>query len=177
MAETAESAGAAMTDVATRIIAELTRRGETVAVAESLTGGLLAAALIAVPGASAVVNGGVVAYNTAIKHSVLGVDAALLAERGAVDPVVARQMADGVRTVLAVDGRAADYGLATTGVAGPDPQDGQPPGTVYLGIAAGADIRSLGLDLSGGRAAIRASTVDAALAAFWHDLQGRRRPE
>lgn len=167
-----EAAETAYTDLAARIIAELTRRGETVAVAESLTGGLLAAALIAVPGASAVITGGVVAYNTAIKHSVLGVDAALLARRGAVDPDVARQMAEGARRVLAVDGRDADYGLATTGVAGPDPQDGQRPGTVYLGVASPAGIRSLRLDLAGGRAAIRAATVQAALAALWQDVQG-----
>ncbi len=168
-----ERGEATLTDAAARVIAELTRRGETVAVAESLTGGLLLAALIAVPGASAVVNGGVVAYNTAIKRSVLGVDAGLLARRGAVDPDVARQMADRVRRVLAVDSRDADYGLATTGVAGPDPQDGQQPGTVYLGIASAAGIRSVCLRLAGGRAAIREATVQAALAALWQEIQGR----
>ena len=84
----------------------LTDRGLTIATAESLTGGLLAATLIDVPGASAVVTGGVVAYATPVKHSVLGVDAGLLDERGPVDPEVAEQMADRVRLVCAVDGRA-----------------------------------------------------------------------
>ncbi|MEK6343503.1 MAG: nicotinamide-nucleotide amidohydrolase family protein, partial [Curtobacterium sp.] len=82
----------------------MTARSETVAVAESLTGGLVVATLVGVPGASAVVRGGVVAYATPVKASVLGVDAALLAARGAVDPEVARQMAAGVRSALSVDG-------------------------------------------------------------------------
>ncbi len=136
----------------------------TIAVAESLTGGQLVASLVDVPGASATVVGGVVAYNTAIKHSVLGVSAALLASRGAVDPDVARQMASGVRGALAVDGRPADVGLATTGVAGPDPQDGKPVGTVYLGIAIGDRVQSIELSLSGTRNEIRSATVQRALA-------------
>ena len=86
---------------AVAFVGELTRRGLTVAVAESLTGGLLTAALVDVPGASLVVNGGVVAYATPLKHSLLGVDATLLSERGAVDPGVACQMADRVRTACA----------------------------------------------------------------------------
>jgi nicotinamide-nucleotide amidase len=142
----------------------LTERGLTIAVAESLTGGLLVSELIRTPGASAVVVGGVVAYSTALKHSVLGVDAALLASNGAVDPEVARQMASGVRDVLAVDGRPADIGVATTGVAGPDPQDGKPVGTVFLGIAFGDEVRSVELGLSGSRDEVRAAVVVEALA-------------
>jgi nicotinamide-nucleotide amidase len=142
----------------------LTERGLTIAVAESLTGGLLVSELIRTPGASAVVVGGVVAYSTALKHSVLGVDAALLASNGAVDPEVARQMASGVRAVLAVDGRPADIGVATTGVAGPDPQDGKPVGTVFLGIAFGDEVRSVELGLSGSRDEVRAAVVVEALA-------------
>ena len=143
----------------------LTDRRLTIATAESLTGGLLAATLIDVPGASAVVTGGVVAYATPVKHSVLGVDAGLLDERGPVDPQVAEQMADRVRWVCAVDGRPADIGLATTGVAGPDPQDGRPPGTVFLGVAMGDDVEAIALDLHGDRSEIRAATVRAALEA------------
>jgi nicotinamide-nucleotide amidase len=94
---------------------------------------------------------------------VLGVDADLLAEHGPVDPEVARQMADRVRTVLAVDGAAADVGLSTTGVAGPGPQDGHPAGTVYLGIAIGEDVSSLRLELGGDRGAIRDETVSESL--------------
>ena len=136
----------------------------TIAVAESLTGGQLVASLVDVPGASATVVGGVVAYNTAIKHSVLGVSADLLASQGAVDPEVAQQMAAGVRVALAVDGRPADVGLATTGVAGPEPQDGKPVGTVYLGIAIGDRVESVALSLSGSRREIQSATVQQALA-------------
>ena len=146
------------------LVALLIERGLTIAVAESLTGGKLVAALVDVPGASATVLGGVVAYNTALKASVLGVSASLLATRGAVDPEVARQMAAGVRTALAVDGRPADVGLATTGVAGPESQDGQPVGTVFVGIAIGDRVESVALRLSGSRGDIQSAAVDAAMA-------------
>lgn len=145
------------------LVAALIERGLTIAVAESLTGGQLVAALIDVPGASATVLGGVVAYNTELKHSVLGVSAELLAEHGPVHPEVARQMAAGVRTALAVGGKPADVGLATTGVAGPESQSGQPVGTVYLGIAVGDRVESVALALSGSRSQIRSATVNAAV--------------
>ncbi|MHC0428804.1 CinA family protein [Streptomyces sp. O3] len=108
----------------------LAGRGETLAVAESLTGGLVAAELTGVAGASRCFRGSVTAYATELKGRLLGVDGTLLAERGAVDPEVARQMAEGVRRAL-----GADWGIATTGVAGPEPQDGQPVGTVYVAVA------------------------------------------
>jgi nicotinamide-nucleotide amidase len=146
------------------VVALLTEGRLTIAVAESLTGGLLVSELIRTPGASVVVVGGVVAYNTAIKHSVLGVDAALLAANGAVDPDVASQMALGVRTALAVDGRPADIGIATTGVAGPDPQDGKAVGTVFLGIASGDEVHVVELALAGSRDDIRAAVVVESLA-------------
>jgi nicotinamide-nucleotide amidase len=145
------------------VIRHLTARGLTVAVAESLTGGLLAAELIRPAGASAVVRGGVIAYATAAKGSVLGVDAELLAEHGAVHPLVAEQMAAGVRRVFAADGREADIGISTTGVAGPDPQDGKQPGTVYLGLSLAGGTRSIGLSLTGDRDVIRRDTVTAAI--------------
>jgi nicotinamide-nucleotide amidase len=151
------------------VIALLTARGLTVAVAESLTGGMLVSELIRTPGASHAVVGGVVAYSTALKHSVLGVDAELLRQNGAVDPEVARQMATGVRTALAVDGRPADIGISTTGVAGPDPQDGKPVGTVFVGLAVGDDVRAVELSLEGARDAIRSAVVAEALL-----LLGRR---
>ena len=150
-------------DAGAELIALLKARGLTIAVAESLTGGLLVAELIRAPGASAAVVGGVVAYNTAIKHSVLGVDAELLAAHGAVHPVVAQQMATGVRSALAVDGRPADIGISTTGVAGPDPQDGQPVGTVYLGFAIGTEVSSVALHLVGTRDGIRKAVVSESL--------------
>src|ERR687883_1168607 len=135
------------------LVATLRARGQTLAVAESLTGGALTAAVVDVPGASTVLRGGVVAYATDLKHALLGVDADLLAAEGPVHPEVARQMADGVRERL-----GATWGLATTGVAGPDPQDGVPPGTVYVAIT-GPDDRVERLLLPGDRGEVRAATV------------------
>ena len=150
-------------EISTRLVAELTRRGMTIAIAESLTGGLLVAELIAVPGASAVVRGGVVAYATELKTSLLGVDAVLLAEKSPIDPEVARQMAQGVRWRLGHEGVPADVGLATTGVAGPDEQDGHPVGEVWIGVAIGDTVTAHGLNMRGDRAAIRLATVSESL--------------
>lgn len=155
----------AQPDAAAALVATLTARRLTIAVAESLTGGLLAAELVRIPGASAVVTGGVVAYQTPIKHTLLGVDTALLAEHGAVHPEVARQMATGVRAALSIDGRPADIGISTTGVAGPDEQDGQSAGTVYLGLSFGDKVRAIPVSLTGDRSEIRAQTVAHAIEA------------
>nr|WP_218853306.1 nicotinamide-nucleotide amidohydrolase family protein [Microbacterium immunditiarum] len=138
-------------------------RGWSLAVAESLTGGLVLATLVSVPGASAVLRGGVVAYATDLKHSLLGVDADLLASSGAVHPEVARQMAEGVRVAAGRDGIPADVGIATTGVAGPDPQDGQAVGTAFIAVATPVETRVEALFLEGGRAEIRAATAGGAL--------------
>ncbi|WP_144711144.1 CinA family protein [Curtobacterium pusillum] len=158
---------------ASELVAALTARGETVAVAESLTGGLVVATLVGVPGASAVVRGGVVAYATPIKHELLGVSADLLASNGAVDPEVARQMASGVRRALAVDGDPATWGISTTGVAGPDPQDGQPVGTVFVGIADADGATAYELHLDGDRDAIRWATVSELLARMSSTVRAR----
>ncbi len=104
-----------------------------------------------------------VAYNTALKHSLLGVDATLLAERGAVDPDVAAAMAEGVRRACAVGGVPASIGLSTTGVAGPDPQDGKPVGTVYVGVATETGTRVFDLTIGGSRNAIRSTVVSECL--------------
>ncbi len=141
-------------------LAALAARGWTIGVAESLTGGLVIAALVAVPGASAQVRGGVVAYATDLKHAVLGVDAALLAAKGPVDPEVARQMADGIRRVT-----RADVGVSTTGIAGPDSPDGQPVGTVHIGVSTPAGTAARSLVLPGDRDAVRRASVRAALEA------------
>ena len=154
------------------VVGLLIERGLTIAVAESLTGGMLVAELIATPGASAAVLGGVVAYDTRLKRTLLGVEADLLAEVGAVDPRVAEQMADRVRGVLAVDGKPADIGISTTGVAGPDPQDGKVVGTVYVGLAMGERVFSIELNLAGSRAAIRSATVTEALVHLQKMLEG-----
>ncbi len=149
-----------------RVLELLRSQGRTLAVAESLTGGLLADAFVRVPGASAVLLGGVVAYATPVKHTVLGVDADLLDREGPVDPEVARQMADGVRRAVAVDGRPADVGVSTTGVAGPDGQGGKPPGTVWVGVAVGDRLVARGAVLPGDRAQVREATVELALEAL-----------
>lgn len=141
------------------LIGALLERRLTIAVAESLTGGLLVAELIRTPGASSVVLGGVVAYNTELKHTILGVDAALLAEQGPVHPEVAIQMARGVRSALAVGGAAADIGVATTGVAGPDPQGGHAPGTAFIGISTPETEFSVRVTLTGDRQRIRNGVV------------------
>jgi nicotinamide-nucleotide amidase len=140
------------------ILAALGQRGETLAVAESLTGGLLAATLVEVPGASKVFRGGLVVYATDLKASLAGVPADLLAARGPVDPDVAVALAEGAR-----DRCRADWGLATTGVAGPDAQDGVAVGTVFVAVAGTTGSRVRALALSGDRPAIRTATVAAAL--------------
>ena len=150
-----------MTEYATSLApvhADLRELGATVAVAESLTGGLLTAALTATAGASNTVRGGLVVYATDLKATIAGVPADLLAERGAVDPDVALALARGVRTRL-----EATYGLGITGVAGPDPQDGKPVGTVFLAIAGPQDEVVAERTFSGDRAAIRDAAVEAAL--------------
>ncbi|MGW5867994.1 CinA family protein [Streptomyces sp. NPDC055239] len=173
---------------AAEVLRLLQARGETLAVAESLTGGLVAAEVTAVPGASRVFRGSVTAYATELKHQVLGVDGTLLAERGAVDAEVALQMAAGVRKVM-----GADWGIATTGVAGPDPQDGQPVGTVFVAVD-GPDLAVGGLDsassgpgdalrsegkvaalrLNGERSDIRMESVRSVLRLLLERLSGER---
>lgn len=148
-----------MSSLAPELVARLRARGLTVAVAESLTGGAVASELVTVPGASAVFVGGVVAYATRVKAEVLGVDADLLEREGAIHPRVAEQMAAGVRQLL-----SADLGLATTGAAGPDPQDGHEPGEVWIAAATPDGAVSRELRLAGDRESIRRQTADAVLA-------------
>jgi nicotinamide-nucleotide amidase len=149
----------------------LVDRGETLAVAESLTGGLLAATIVEIAGVSAAFRGGVVVYATDLKHTLAGVPDALLDERGAVDPDVALALATGVRERC-----AADWGLATTGVAGPEPQDGKPIGLVYVAAAGagGATVREL--RLPGSRADVRTASVGAALALLVEELRRSTAP-
>jgi nicotinamide-nucleotide amidase len=145
------------------LLSAMAAAGETVAVAESLTGGALAAALIAPAGASVVVRGAVVAYDTELKASVLGVDPDLLEREGPVHPEVARQMAVGVRDALATSNGPATTGVATTGVAGPASQGGRPPGTVFVAVAHGDDVEVREAAFVGDRSSVRAATVDLAL--------------
>lgn len=150
--------GPGETLAAADVVAALRRRGESLACAESLTGGLVCAAVTDVPGASAVLRGGVVSYATEVKASVLGVDRALLDRVGAVDADVARQMARAASRVL-----GSDWGVATTGVAGPDPQDGKAVGTVFVAVAGPAGSKVREHHFHGDRAAVREAAVRAAL--------------
>lgn len=146
-----------------QLIFALQTRGWSLAVAESLTGGDLASAVVAVPGASAVFRGGVVAYATSIKQSILRVDADLLRKFGPVHSDVAEQMAVGVRQVMAVSGGIADVGVSTTGIAGPESPDGQPVGTVHIAVSTAAGETSRAFRFHGDRAQVRAASVLAAL--------------
>lgn len=137
----------------------LRRRQQSVATAESLTCGLIAATLASVPGASAVLRGGLAAYATDVKTSVLGVDAGLVAEFGVISTECVESMAARARIVF-----ASDWAVASTGVAGPDRQEGHPVGTVFVAVEGPQTRRSEALQLSGERNDIRAATVHAALA-------------
>lgn len=148
---------AAVPPAAAGVVHALAERKETLATVESLTGGLVAATLVEVAGASAVFRGGLVVYATELKATLAGVPEQLLDERGPVDPDVALALAEGGRARC-----GADWGLATTGVAGPEPQGGKPVGLVYVAVAgpSGSAVRELSLD--GGRGAIRSDSVTAA---------------
>jgi len=140
---------------ASTAVGMLIASGQTVGTAESLTGGLVAAALTTVPGASAVVRGGIVAYAADLKSSLLSVPADLIERVGTVDPDVALAMASGAKARL-----GATVGVATTGVAGPDPADGQPVGTVHIAVSTPARAVHEAFLLGGDRPEIRRRTVD-----------------
>lgn len=148
-----------MPSVAEQVIQAAKAARVTVATAESLTGGLVCDALVAVPGASAVVKGGIVAYDVDVKHSALGVSRALLDAEGPVSQSVARAMARGVIREL-----GADVGVATTGVAGPEPHGGHAPGTVVIAVVTPRGDKAMTVHLTGDREAVRRAAVDHALA-------------
>jgi nicotinamide-nucleotide amidase len=133
-------------------------RGLTIATGESLTAGMVAAALASVPGASAVLRGGVVSYHRDVKADLLGVDPELLTRVGAVDPEVASQMAQGAR-----DACGADIGVATTGVAGPEPHDGKEVGTVVVAVVTVSARLIREYRFAGTRAQIRDASCNAAV--------------
>ncbi|GAB3195180.1 CinA family protein [Nocardioides hungaricus] len=150
-----------MTDLLPRVHLLLRSAGATVATAESLTGGRLAVALTDTPGASETYVGGVVAYATELKASLLDVEERVIEEHGVVSPECARAMATGVRALT-----GATYGLATTGVAGPTGQEDRPPGTVFVGIAGPGLLEAVALELAGGRQQVQERSVREALVAF-----------
>lgn len=144
--------------VADLLLDELALRGETLATAESLTGGMLAQQLTAVAGASRVFVGGAVTYATRAKTEVLGVPAQMVAEHGVISSECAAAMATGARQLL-----GATWAVATTGVAGPSSQEGQPVGTVWIAAAGPRGVQTEQLLLDGDRDAIRQATCAAAL--------------
>ena len=151
---------------AASLLDALEQQGLSLAIAESLTGGLLSSTFVEVPGASRVLLGSIVAYHSDLKNQLLGVSRALIQEQGAVDPEVVAQMAAGVRTKLAnATGKDVEQvvGLATTGVAGPDPQDGKPVGTVFVGISGHFGDYVYPFEFAGDRQTIRAAAVVAAI--------------
>ena len=149
------------TQLAAMVLKRLQGRAETVATAESLTGGLLGGLLTDVPGASDSYVGGVISYATRLKATLAGVDPVTLRTVGPVAKQTAAEMASGVCQRC-----AADWGIATTGVAGPDPQDGHPVGEVYVAVAHPASglLRVEPLSLTGDRATISSA---AAAHAVW----------
>ena len=148
-----------------QVHAALLARGLTVASAESLTGGALGDLLSSTPGASATYRGGVVSYATEVKQSLLGVSDELVATYGVVSAQCARQMAEGVRALV-----GSDWAVSTTGVAGPDLQEGKPAGTVHLGLAGPHGTTSVLLHLAGDRREIRTRTCHEALGALLGSL-------
>ena len=142
------------------ILEILSQRGETISVAESLTGGGLAEALSSLPGSSQIFRGSVTAYQVEIKNSVLKVPLELISEMGSVNEEVAAAMAHGIKDLM-----GSTWSISTTGVAGPGPVEGVPAGTVWVAID-GPISQTLQLELSGTREIVRNATIAGAIAAF-----------
>lgn len=140
--------------LAERFVRSADASGVTVAVAESLTGGEICARLVDIPGASSVLRGGIVAYQTDVKQSVLRVDAELLEAGGPVQAEVARQMARSVANLM-----GAQMGLATTGVAGPGETPDGPAGLVFVAVADSDAVEAFELRIVGSRQEVRNGSV------------------
>ncbi|MBV9091654.1 MAG: nicotinamide-nucleotide amidohydrolase family protein [Mycobacteriaceae bacterium] len=157
-----------VTDDARGLVADLTLRRQTIATAESLTGGLLAAALAGVPGASSVLRGGLVTYTEDTKMALAGVPRQVLAQVGPVSAPTARALAVGAQQRC-----AATWGIGITGVAGPDPHGGHPVGTVFVGLAGPTGTEVTELLLTGSRWDIRINAAHHALARLRELVEGR----
>ena len=149
-----------MYSLAEKVIAALTTRGMRIATCESLTGGLICASLVDVPGASRVVRGGLITYQTDTKSLLADVPAALIDAHGVVSAQVASAMAEGVRRRLDVD-----VAVSATGMASPGTPEDPPAGTVFVGVSTGTETRVAALHLAGSREEIRRETVRRALLA------------
>jgi nicotinamide-nucleotide amidase len=161
--------GAARAGAGAAVVHMLVERDQSLAAVESLTGGLLSSTIVEVAGVSSVFRGGLVVYATDLKSSLADVPEDLLAQRGPVDHDVAVALAEGGRRRC-----GADWGVSTTGVAGPEPQGGKPVGLVFVAVAGPTGTAVRKLDLAGGREAIRAGAVTAALRLLADQL--RREP-
>ncbi|RWA06613.1 hypothetical protein EKO27_g8504 [Xylaria grammica] len=162
-------------DIASDVIRLLRSAGETVGVAESLTAGGVMAALTSVPGASAAFRGGIVSYATPLKRLLLNVDTELIAREGVIHADVAAQMAEGARRATTFDNTPTTWGIGTTGVAGPDSQDGKPVGTVFIGIASPYGSQAWGpFSFPGARDRVREATVAEALSRLRDALAARK---
>ncbi|MDR2930756.1 MAG: CinA family protein [Propionibacteriaceae bacterium] len=153
------------TSLAQQVVAALLARRMTVATCESLTGGLICAALTSVAGSSRVLRGGLVTYAVDLKTRLAGVDPRIITDHGVVSREVACAMADGARRVC-----QADWAIAVTGVAGPGPSNGVSAGTVWLAITSSRAQTAMLLALPGTRAQVRCGVVDQALTALMRML-------
>jgi len=152
---------------AVEVVEALSARKETIAIAESLTGGALSSALTDVPGTSHVYVGSIIAYSVDIKSRELGVKKSTLENEGVVSEAVALEMADGIRSKF-----ASTWAVSTTGVAGPGPSHGIPSGTVWIAIIGPGHRETIALALDGDRDAVRRGAVESALATLARILRG-----
>lgn len=150
-----------------KIIANLSARGETVSVAESLTAGGLANALTGASGSSSVFLGGITAYRNEFKESMLGVNPAIIKEHTVVSEEVANAMGDG-----AIKAFGSTWAISTTGAAGPMPLEGHEPGSVWIAIR-GPINQAIQLSLEGDREQVRNGTITTAISTFARILKGR----
>lgn len=153
--------------LAADVIQVLKAQGLTVATCESLTGGMICSRLVDVPGASQVVRGGLITYQTDVKPLLAGVDDALIQAEGVVSAAVAEAMAKGARERL-----LADIAVSATGMASPGSPEEPPVGTVFVGVASERGVRAIPLNLVGSRQEIRRQTVEAALVAILQEVNG-----
>ncbi len=166
----ADPTPADLTRLAARVIEALRAADATVATAESLTGGLACAALVDVPGASAAVRGGIVAYDAQVKVSLLGVPEAVLEAHGPVSVAVAEAMAVGARAAV-----GATWAVATTGAAGPEPHGGRPAGTYVVAVAGpGGAVQAVEGRAEGTRAEVRHAAARAGLELLWNAVTEAR---
>ena len=148
-------------ELATTVVNQLKKSGKTLAVAESLTGGGLGAAITEVAGSSEVFLGGITTYSDLSKSKLLEVSKKMITKHTAVSEEVAKEMAANARNLF-----KSDYAISTTGVAGPGKAYGKTAGTIWLAIASKKEVIAIELSISGDRATVRNATIESALATF-----------